>query len=65
MRKLPQDLAFPLGLGSKGSKDDNKSKSGGQKSFDNDDKDKDQGGQNGNKEQQPTVPVQDLDTINL
>lgn len=57
MRKLPQDLAFPLGLGSKGSKD---SKSSIQKSFDNDDKDKENG-----IGPQPTAPVQDLDTITL
>lgn len=54
MRKLPQDMSFPLGKGSKGSKDD--SKNSGQKSFDIDDKDKDH---------QSTAPVQDLDTINL
>lgn len=61
MRKLPQDMAFPLGLGSKGSKEENKhSKSSVQKSIDDHDKNKENG-----KEPHPIAPVQDLDTINL
>lgn len=52
MRKMPQDMAFPLGLGSKGSKEDNKN------SRTNVHTDKENG-------KEPPAPVQDLDTINL
>lgn len=61
MRKLPQDMAFPLGLGSKASRDDNKhSKAMVQKSNDSDEKGKENG-----KDSNWIAPVQDLDTINL